>query len=169
VTEYPHHRKHWTDRAACKGTDTDTFFNDRGKGLAPTLIVRICQDCPIKYECRLAGYAEYDGYWGNSTARERNRSRVSIFGRVYGLFSRIDEDNLDNFRQWVNAILRKKGTLHSRLKAAGLNDQEIGMFFKRTKMDERGARLLARQDNFKTDHNWALSVVPKAARMEGVA
>lgn len=164
----PGHRSHWSDPAACKGSDTEEFFPNH-KGPAPSAVVRTCYDCPIKYECRLAGYAESYGWWGNSHATERNRSRMSIFGRVYASTSFTDEDNLEGFRGWVNAILKKTGALHDRLSDAGLNDREIGMFFQRTEMDNRGAKYMAKQSGFTTDEHWMRQYKPKAGRVGDAA
>jgi hypothetical protein len=83
-------------QAACKSTDTDSFYPEgSGEALATNkVLVRICNDCPILSEC--ANYAihnEQHGFWGGLSPSERldirKRKNISeptyesAFGRDY--------------------------------------------------------------------------------------
>ncbi|OEJ36230.1 WhiB family transcriptional regulator [Streptomyces agglomeratus] len=61
---------HWSDAAACRGTDPDELFaNTAGQKRAKT----ICAGCPVRIEClaeALDNQVEF-GVWGGMTERER--------------------------------------------------------------------------------------------------
>lgn len=73
----------WTERAACRGHETDLWFSgDRpGKnGLTPRASERaraqeICGSCPVREECLADAVArgERFGVWGGLTPRQRER------------------------------------------------------------------------------------------------
>ena len=80
----------WTD-AACKFTDTDSFYPEgAGESLATNkVLAKICNDCPIKSEC--ANYAihnEQHGFWGGLSPSDRAgiRRRKNIPEPVYDHF-----------------------------------------------------------------------------------
>jgi WhiB family redox-sensing transcriptional regulator len=65
----------WMREANCKGLDTELFFPERGKGRDP-MIVKVCDACPVKQECR--DYADkyiMDGIWGGTGAVYRMKQR----------------------------------------------------------------------------------------------
>ena len=67
----------WED-AACKFTDTDSFYPEgAGEALATNrVLIKICNNCPIKSEC--ANYAihnEQHGFWGGLSPSERAEIR----------------------------------------------------------------------------------------------
>jgi WhiB family redox-sensing transcriptional regulator len=66
----------WYDRAACKGTDPESFFvEDRGCDYT-NVVKTICKSCPVKNEClNFAVKYRMQGYWGGSTEQERRRMR----------------------------------------------------------------------------------------------
>jgi len=67
----------WRDRAACKDTPTEVFFNVRYKEEALTL----CSGCPVQSEClnyrfeTLNAPDEDAGIWGGTTRAQRSRMR----------------------------------------------------------------------------------------------
>lgn len=69
----------WADQAACRGTDPDVFFPERGdRGQRPAAEARrLCASCPVRVEC--LDYAiqakERWGIWGGLTATELRRAR----------------------------------------------------------------------------------------------
>ena len=65
----------WTERANCKELDTNLFFITRGELIDP-VAEAACEACPVKQEClNWATRHEIAGYWGGSTAREREKLR----------------------------------------------------------------------------------------------
>ena len=48
----------WRTRAACLGTDHDTFFPDRGDTTGADAALRICATCPVTTECLNAALTE---------------------------------------------------------------------------------------------------------------
>jgi WhiB family redox-sensing transcriptional regulator len=66
----------WRDRAACRGTDPDLFFPDRGESADPAR--QICARCPARQPC--LAYALdtgiTHGIWGGLTERERRVLRA---------------------------------------------------------------------------------------------
>jgi WhiB family transcriptional regulator, redox-sensing transcriptional regulator len=65
----------WTDRAACRGTDTEIFFPANADEEAEAL--SICATCPVRAQC--LDYAvrnrETYGIWGGTTPDQRRRIR----------------------------------------------------------------------------------------------
>jgi WhiB family redox-sensing transcriptional regulator len=65
----------WTDRAACRGTDTEIFFPANADEEAEAL--SICATCPVRAQC--LDYAvrnrETYGIWGGTTPEQRRRMR----------------------------------------------------------------------------------------------
>jgi WhiB family transcriptional regulator, redox-sensing transcriptional regulator len=79
----------WRDRAACRGTDPETFFpiseHPTHHNLA-TQAKAICHTCPVTAEClefALTHRCDY-GVWGGLTGHERDRA----IGRTRGATSR---------------------------------------------------------------------------------
>jgi WhiB family transcriptional regulator, redox-sensing transcriptional regulator len=60
---------------ACRGTDPDIFFPDRGQSLEPAK--RMCADCVVRDECleHALTSGERFGVWGGTSERERRRLR----------------------------------------------------------------------------------------------
>jgi transcription factor WhiB len=65
---------HWTERAACLGNDTETFFNDHQYGDAK----KICKDCPVANQCLMAYLFEPFGVFGGMTPPERDNYRRNL-------------------------------------------------------------------------------------------
>tara|TARA_R110002126_G_scaffold76680_1_gene191420 strand:- start:1683 stop:2003 length:321 start_codon:yes stop_codon:yes gene_type:complete len=77
----------WED-AACKFTDTDSFYPEGAGDAAATnkVLIKICNDCPIISEC--ANYAvhnEQHGFWGGLSPSDRLdiRKRKNILEPTY--------------------------------------------------------------------------------------
>lgn len=68
-------RPDWQAAAACRGTDPDLFFTERGEKTSDAKAV--CGGCPVREEC--LDYAldnvEKFGVWGGLSERERRRVR----------------------------------------------------------------------------------------------
>jgi WhiB family redox-sensing transcriptional regulator len=65
----------WRELAACRGTDLEVFFPERGESAEPAR--RVCAGCPVRQPCldyaitnRIAS-----GIWGGLTERERRALR----------------------------------------------------------------------------------------------
>ena len=65
----------WTERAACRGTDTEIFYPVTPDEEAEAL--SICATCPVRAQC--LDYAirnrETYGIWGGTTPDQRRRIR----------------------------------------------------------------------------------------------
>ena len=67
----------WRASAACRGSDPEVFFIERGQDDRPAKA--ICAGCPVREACleyALAG-GETFGVWGGRSERERKRMRVA--------------------------------------------------------------------------------------------
>jgi len=61
----------WRQQAACRGTDLDLFYPERGKSAGPAR--QVCAACPVRQPCleyALSNRIMY-GIWGGLTERER--------------------------------------------------------------------------------------------------
>lgn len=70
----------WTDRAACRGEDPETFFpiSEDGPGRAQVARAKgICRGCPVSVQCLDEALArgERAGIWGGMTTEERRQLR----------------------------------------------------------------------------------------------
>lgn len=65
----------WKDRAACRGRSSQTYdpWSPPDKVFkAPELAREVCNHCPVKRECLIAGLQNDEwGVWGGLTRRER--------------------------------------------------------------------------------------------------
>ncbi len=63
----------WWTKAACRGTDTNVFFPDKGESTRPAK--RICATCDVTAECLQAALERDDrfGVYGGLSERERRR------------------------------------------------------------------------------------------------
>jgi len=72
----------WRARAACRGADTDLFFEHisrRGRDAARIInqAKSICARCPVRVEClKTALENDERGIWGGTTFKERQRLRA---------------------------------------------------------------------------------------------
>jgi len=144
---------HWSDQASCKGINTDMFFPEDRSGQMSTTLARVCYDCPVKFECRLVGYGEGDGFWGNVSAHERIEKRYKIFGRVLHRFATNDDDHA-GLRQHLSNLLEAGATVKHALRRLGLNDEERRLFFSMSSMDRRAAKSVKTQEYQRTTALW---------------
>ena len=65
----------WRELAACRGTDLEVFFPERGESAGPAR--QVCAACPVRQPC--LDYAITNrithGIWGGLTERERRALR----------------------------------------------------------------------------------------------
>lgn len=64
----------WADRAACKGSDPDLFFVERGQSTAEAKTV--CARCPVAGACLDYAVRHHIGFgvWGGKSARQREEA-----------------------------------------------------------------------------------------------
>jgi WhiB family redox-sensing transcriptional regulator len=97
----------WRELAACRGTDLEVFFPERGESAGPAR--RVCAACPVRQPC--LDYAITNrivhGIWGGLTERERR-----------ALQSR-----------WVAASRRNRDRAISAAVAAGYTVEAVGRSF----------------------------------------
>ncbi len=70
-------RPDWQRSAACRGEPNSVFFTkDNPKADHPAQA--ICDDCPVRQECRDFAMADpsLTGVWGGTTERDRKRLRA---------------------------------------------------------------------------------------------
>jgi hypothetical protein len=137
----------WMD-AACKGIDTELFFSSNA---TPNAQVKMCFDCPVKVTCRLAGYAEYTGDFGNTNPSYREETRMKIFGRVMRK-ELVADDDLRTFRSRINDLIERGKDVVRGLRDEGLNDAEINLFLADTASDRKAKALFANQQTFTTSN-----------------
>lgn len=63
----------WTEQAACRGSDPDSFFPD--SYIVSPQVLAICEACPVKLECGEAGMNERYGLWGGKSEHDRKKIR----------------------------------------------------------------------------------------------
>lgn len=71
--------REWSDKGNCRSMDSRLFFEE------PVLqeVVHACQTCPVVKEClEWAVHYEGWGYWGGTSARQRNRLRGRLNFRL---------------------------------------------------------------------------------------
>jgi len=87
----------WRDLAACRGMDTDIFFNkDRYQEA-----VTVCRSCPVILRCKEAGKDE-QGVWGASAGGAEGHGTRSHY--VQGCNHRLClEANADYHQRWRSA------------------------------------------------------------------
>lgn len=63
----------WVDDAACRGINTELFFQTEGTRDPAELraVKRLCDRCPVQLDCLAYGLAEPSGVWGGATPHER--------------------------------------------------------------------------------------------------
>ena len=149
---------HWTRDAACQGlapvnpvTDTDDPFFSQPRNGTHMAMQSMCHACPVKMQCRMEGYGEEHGRWGNASERHRNRTRIDIFGRVYGRMTQAQDTGLfeewmSDFRELVRLLAgHPSGDMGEAMKDYGFNDREISMFTKDTAWDRDAKRYASKR------------------------
>lgn len=151
-TALPKGRREWNNpwwkEAACKGIDTEMFFDE---GATSKAQVKMCFDCPVKVTCRLAGYAEYYGEFGNTNPSYREATRTKIFDRVMHK-ELVADDDLRTFRRRIYDLIERGKDVIRSLRDEGLNDEEIDLFLADTHSDKRAKELFANQQTFTTSN-----------------
>ena len=97
----------WRELAACRGTDLEVFFPERGESAGPAR--QVCAACPVRQPC--LDYAITNrithGIWGGLTERERRQLQSG----------------------WVRATRRDRDRAISAAVAAGSTAAAIGRSF----------------------------------------
>jgi WhiB family redox-sensing transcriptional regulator len=97
----------WRELAACRGTDLEVFFPERGESAGPAR--QVCAACPVRQPC--LDYAITNqithGIWGGLTERERRALQSG----------------------WVRATRRDRNRAISAAVAAGSTAAAIGRSF----------------------------------------
>lgn len=65
----------WTDHAACRGSNPDTWYPHGNRETDIAAAKQTCHSCPVRRACLEAGLGEPFGIWGGLTERERRRER----------------------------------------------------------------------------------------------
>jgi WhiB family redox-sensing transcriptional regulator len=71
----------WAELAACKGSDNDLWFPERGDNGIHAKAV--CWSCPVRLECltHAMEHNEREGIWGGYSARQRSRMKEAASRR----------------------------------------------------------------------------------------
>jgi WhiB family redox-sensing transcriptional regulator len=71
--------REWSDKGNCRSMDSKLFFEEP----APQQVIHACQTCPVVKEClEWAIHYEGWGYWGGTSARQRNKLRGRLNFRL---------------------------------------------------------------------------------------
>jgi len=65
--------RRWMKRAACRGTDTNLWFPDKGQKAQYDTAVAVCEQCPVQIRCAEYGTSEEYGIWGGMNLRTRRK------------------------------------------------------------------------------------------------
>jgi WhiB family redox-sensing transcriptional regulator len=100
----------WTTHAACKGTDPNLFFPERGEN--STQAKKVCTGCPVRTEC--LQYATDNnirhGVWGGLA--EMDRRDLKRAARIYTYRpDRPEPGYYKNLSPVVAAVLRRENEL----------------------------------------------------------
>lgn len=68
----------WRTHAACRGTDPDLFYPERGDNVGHRQAVAVCRGCPVRAECLddALAHNEKVGVWGGLSERQRRQLRT---------------------------------------------------------------------------------------------
>lgn len=114
----------------------------------------MCFDCPVKLQCRLEGYAEGHGYWGNTSADWRTRTRRAIFRRMWPTQVLALDDHAE-LRYRVRQLVAKcGGDVISAMYRAGFVRAEVKLFADYTPLDRRAEAAIMRQERDRTSYGW---------------
>lgn len=139
----------WWMQAACRGLDTELFFDNEGYEGTTQAVARMCFDCPVMVTCRLAGYAEYHGMWGNTLPTHRDRNRSAIFRRLFGRELDAD-DGLGAFRRAIYNLIERGSDVLATMRDYGFTSAEIGTFLQSNHLEGRAEESTARQEKLTT-------------------
>jgi len=70
-------RPRWMAQAACRGMDTNEFFEEPGQPVSRA-VQELCRSCPVRAECLdfvMAANPPLKGYWAGTSERQRRRSK----------------------------------------------------------------------------------------------
>jgi WhiB family redox-sensing transcriptional regulator len=113
----------WRELAACRGTDLEVFFPERGESAGPAR--QVCAACPVREPCldyAITNRIAY-GIWGGLTERERRALRS----------------------RWVRASRRDRDRTVLAADKDGYTAAEIGRSFGLSRMSV--SRVLSREAN----------------------
>lgn len=144
--------KRWWRDSACLGIDTELFFPEDGHTFDRAQAMT-CYDCPVKWECRLIGYAEDHGIYSNTAGEPRRKARRAIFGRLWPVAARMLDDHTE-LRYLLERLAKQPGDVIRNMRAAGFNKHEIGMFMADTRRDEYAKERIAKERRQKTGQHW---------------
>ena len=69
-------REDWTLEAACRGTDPNVFFPERGEDTKQRNALSVCARCSVTAECLDYAVTHNErGIWGATTGRQRQQLR----------------------------------------------------------------------------------------------
>lgn len=147
----------WRDRASCHGMypvgeqgedvdEHDPMFSSSAHPVYGEVVARMCHDCPVKLNCRLVGYAEWYGKWGNTSAHDRDETRSLIFGRLFDVGGAV---LVDLMRPVLEDIAREDDVLAAMLDY-GFTPDEVDWFTAPTHMDVRAERIVSKHSEFTT-------------------
>ena len=113
----------WRELAACRGTDLNLFFPERGESAEPAR--QVCAACPVRQPCLDYAITNRisDGIWGGLTERERRALRSG----------------------WVRASRRERDRAILAAEAAGYTAAAIGRSFGLSRTSV--SRVLARDED----------------------
>lgn len=129
----------WQDQAACLGTDTEAFMEQRELNL----LARTCGACPVKMQCRLAGLVEEHGVWGNTSAIHRRKLRIRLGVSKEGVF---DTRNISPERRKVldTVALAESIGVRAAMRRMGFTDDQIHALHEPTVLDNKYSSLSER-------------------------
>lgn len=147
----------WEDRASCHGMypvgesgdnvdEHDPMFSASAHPLYGEVVARMCHDCPVKLNCRLVGYAEWYGKWGNTSEHDRDALRTPIFGRLFDVGGVV---MVDPMRPVLRNIAASDDVVAGMLDY-GFTPDEVDLFLAPTHMDVRAERIVTKHSEFTT-------------------
>lgn len=148
-TKVKEYNNPWWRDAACQGLDIDLFYRDELQHKPDTTVARMCYDCPVMVTCRVAGYGEYFGYWGNTGPNHRKETRHRIFRRLFAKELDADDD-LYSFRRALTALIERGKDVLKSMREVGFNQQEIELLLSLTSADKKALSSIYKRELFTT-------------------
>ena len=124
----------------------DPMFSSSAHPLYGEVVARMCYDCPVKLNCRLVGYAEWYGKWGNTSEHDRDALRPHIFGRLFDVGGVV---MVDPMRPVLRRIAASDDVVAGMLDY-GFTPDEVDLFLAPTHMDVRAERIVTKHSEFTT-------------------
>jgi len=94
----------WHERGACRNLPVEMFYLPEGSGTGDGDIRRLCQTCPVRVHCAVAGLAEDHGHWGGFPPTTRSKWRKQLALASWMTVSAGHETRYQRYLPWLRKV-----------------------------------------------------------------